>query len=120
MVLSVIGAIVPGTGDPMNGIVRNGDGIAKENYEWPALVFGPRFGAAYDVRGNQKFVVRGAFGLFYDRPEGNSVFNQISNPPFSEAATVRYGQLQALGASTATQTPPTNSREMLGVRCSLR
>lgn len=104
---AVIGAIVPGTGDPVNGIVRNGDGIAKENYVWPALVFGPRFGAAYDVRGDQKVVVRGAFGLFYDRPEGNSVFNQISNPPYSEAGTVRYGTLQNLGTGRVTQTPPT-------------
>jgi hypothetical protein len=104
---AVIGAVVPGTGDPMNGIVRNGDGIAKENYEWPALVFGPRFGAAYDVRGDQRVVVRGAVGLFYDRPEGNSVFNQISNPPYSEAGTVRYGTLQNLGTGRLTQTPPT-------------
>jgi hypothetical protein len=104
---AVIGAVVPGTGDPMNGIVRNGDGIAKENYLWPAVAFGPRFGAAYDLRGNQTIVLRGALGLFYDRPEGNSVFNQISNPPYSEAATVRYGQLQALGSAAATQTPPT-------------
>ena len=104
---AMIGAIVPGTGDPMNGIVRNGDGIAKENYVWPALAFGPRFGAAYDLRGDQKMVLRGAFGLFYDRPEGNSVFNQISNPPYSEAGTVRYARLQNLSSSTLTQTPPT-------------
>ena len=103
----VIGAIVPGTGDPMNGIVRNGDGIAKENYVWPTLVFGPRVGAAYDLRGDQKVVIRGAIGMFYDRPEGNSVFNQISNPPYSEAGTVRYGRLQQLGTGRLTQTPPT-------------
>ena len=104
---AAIGAVVPGTGNPMNGIVRNGDGIAKENYLWPRVAFGPRVGAAYDVRGDQTLVVRGSLGLFYDRPEGNSVFNQISNPPYSEAATVRYGQLQTLGSAAATQTPPT-------------
>jgi hypothetical protein len=89
----------------MNGIVVNGDGIAKENYLWPTVAFGPRVGAAYDVRGDQKLVVRGSLGLFYDRPEGNTVFNQVGNPPVSQAATVRYGQLQSLSTSRATQTP---------------
>jgi hypothetical protein len=101
-----IGAVVPNTGDAMNGIIRNGDGIARENYTWPTLVLGPRFGAAYDVRGDSTVVVRGALGLLYDRPEGNSVFNAISNPPYSTSSTVRYGQLQSLNNSNARQTPP--------------
>ena len=98
---------MPNSGSALNGIIRNGDGIAKENYTWPALALGPRFGMAYDLRGDQKMVVRGALGLFYDRPEGNSIYNQISNPPYSTASTVRYGQLQSLSSSAATQTPPT-------------
>ena len=31
----------------------------------------PRIGAAYDVYGNAKTVVRGNFGIFYDRTPGN-------------------------------------------------
>ena len=50
--------------------------------------------------------MRGSLGLFYDRPEGNSIYNQISNPPYSTASTVPYGQLQSLSTATATQTPP--------------
>ena len=46
-----IGSLVPGSGDPYNGIVKAGDGIAKTNYTWPTLGFAPRFGAAYDVSG---------------------------------------------------------------------
>ena len=102
-----IGAIVPNTGNALNGIIKNGDGIAKENYVWPSVVLGPRFGVAYDLRGDQKMVVRGALGLFYDRPEGNSIYNEISNPPYSTASTVRYGQLQSLSSSAAVQTAPT-------------
>src|SRR5438132_2625845 len=103
---AIISAIVPNTGNPLNGIIKNGDGIAKENYTWPMIALGPRFGIAYDLRGDQKTVVRGSLGLFYDRPEGNSIYNQISNPPYSTASTVRYGQLQSLSTATATQTPP--------------
>ena len=47
-----IGTIVPDTGELMNGIIQAGKGIAKENYTEPALVFGPRVGAAYDITGN--------------------------------------------------------------------
>ena len=45
---------------------------------------------------SQRLVLRGGFGLFFDRPNGNSVFSQVGNPPFSTATTVRYSQLQSL------------------------
>ena len=32
--------------------------------------FGPRIGFAYNIRGTNRFVVRGAYGLFYGFPEG--------------------------------------------------
>ena len=51
-----------------------GDGIAKDNYIWPGLALAPRFGVAYDLTGTQKLVLRGGGGLFYDRPDGDSVF----------------------------------------------
>jgi hypothetical protein len=104
---AAIGAIIPGSGNTLNGIKQAGQGIAKENYVWPNLMLAPRFGAAYDLRGDQKIVVRGGMGLFFDRPEGNSVYNQVANPPYSQASTVRYAQLQTLGqGGLATQTPP--------------
>jgi hypothetical protein len=102
-----IGQLVPNTGDALNGIVKAGDGISKYNYEWPAIGYAPRFGGAYDITGSQRFVLRGGFGLFFDRPNGNSVFSQVGNPPFSTATTVRYSQLQSLGSGgLSTQGPP--------------
>jgi hypothetical protein len=62
---------------------------------------------AYDVTGEQRFVVRGGGGLFFDRPSGNSVFAQVLNPPNIQNVTVRYGQLQSLGsAGLTTQSAP--------------
>ena len=97
---ALIGQIVPGTGNAANGIVRAGDGISKYNYEWPALALAPRFGAAYDVSGKQTMVIRGGIGLFYDRPDGDSIYYQSQNPPTSTNQTVRNGMLQSLGSGT--------------------
>lgn len=94
---AAIGTPIPGSGNPLNGIVRAGDGIAKTGYRWPALVVGPRFGVAYDLTGTQTTVIRGGAGLFYDRPDGNTVFSIPGNPPIATARDLRNGQLQTLG-----------------------
>jgi hypothetical protein len=92
-----IGTPIPGTGNLLDGIRRAGDGIANTNYTWPALVVGPRFGFAYDVTGKSNLVLRGGFGLFYDRPDGNTVFSTPGNPPTATAQDLRNGQLSTLG-----------------------
>ena len=102
-----IGALVPGTGNTTNGLFLSGQGIVDTTYNWPALGLAPRFGAAWDVTGKQRFVLRGGAGLFFDRPSGNSVFAQILNPPTLQNVTARYGQLQSLGTGgLTTSTPP--------------
>jgi Carboxypeptidase regulatory-like domain/TonB-dependent Receptor Plug Domain len=93
----LIGTPIPGSGNLTNGVVKAGDGISKYSYTWPALVFGPRFGYAYDLTGGQKIVVRGGGGWFYDRPDGNTVFSIPSNPPITSSTTMYYGQLSSLG-----------------------
>jgi hypothetical protein len=97
-----IGTVVPNSGDRLDGIRAAGDGIAKTGYVWPSMVFGPRFGAAYDLSGDQRFVVRGGLGLFYDRPDGNTVFSIPSNPPFADGQDLRNGNLQNLSNSVST------------------
>jgi len=106
----LIGQIVPNSGDLSNGIVLSGNGISEYNYEWPTLAIAPRFGFAYDVTGVQSVVVRGGVGLFYDRPDGDSVYYQSQNPPTSSSTIVRYSTLQALaggGGGAASQGVPT-------------
>ncbi len=101
-----IGTPIPGTGNPLNGIKRAGDGIAKTGYKWPTLVVGPRFGAAYDLTGTQSIVLRGGGGLFYDRPDGNTVFSIPGNPPMATAQDLRNGQLSTLGSGLSPQPVP--------------
>ena len=77
--------------------IQAGQGIAKTNYVWPTIVFAPRFGFAYDVTGKQSWVIRGGGGLFYDRPDGNTVFSSPGNPPIATTKDLRNGLLSTLG-----------------------
>jgi hypothetical protein len=99
---AAIGTVVPNSGNLTNGIRQAGDGIADTSYVWPKLVVGPRFGVAYDLTGSQTFVLRAGGGLFYDRPDGNTVFSIPGNPPISTSQDLRNGQLQTLGSGLST------------------
>ena len=65
-----------------NGIGIGGkNGIPKGlvNNSW--LNFGPRLGFSYDLSGQGKTVIRGGFGLMYERIQGNDMYNGATNPP---------------------------------------
>ena len=102
----LIGTPIPGAGNPLEGIRQAGDGISDYGYTWPTLVFGPRFGAAYDLTGTQSIVLRGGVGLFYDRPDGNTVFATPNNPPITNTADLRNGTLNNLGGGLAPRPVP--------------
>ena len=98
-----IGSLVPNSGPITNGVYASGDGpVAETMYTYQPLGWTPRFGAAWDVHGDQRFVVRGGAGLFYDRAPANTVYGTVNNPPFTRNVTVRYGELQNLSATGLT------------------
>ena len=103
-----IGTLVPNTGNLTNGLFQSGQGIAKTTYTFPMLNVGPRLGVAYDVTGKQQFVVRGAWGLYFDRPRPGDAQALVGNPPGgSRIITIRYGQLQSLtNGGLSTVSPP--------------
>ena len=103
---AAIGTLVPNTGDRLNGLFLSGEGITKTTYTYPGLGVAPRFGLAYDLTGEQRFVLRGGGGLFYDRPNGNDIYAQVTNPPAVQNVTVRYAQLQSLSSGLSTVGAP--------------
>jgi hypothetical protein len=103
---ALIGRLVPNTGKITNGVIQAGAGIERGLYRNRGVHFAPRFGFAYDVKGNQSLVVRGGGGVFYDRPQGNTVFDLVQNPPVTIQPTFFYGRVQDIGSGQVLIAPP--------------
>ena len=69
-----IGRIVPGSGDRFQASYQAGRASARRSPTANKFRVSPRVGFAYDITGKQAFVARGAFGVLYDRPQGNQVY----------------------------------------------
>jgi hypothetical protein len=72
----------------LNGIgIPGQNGIPKgmvDNY-WNT--FGPRIGFAFDPMADGKTVIRGGFGVMYERIQGNDMYNGGPNIPFSASVS---------------------------------
>lgn len=101
-----IGRLVPNSGTLTNGVLTAGAGLERGVYRNRGIQFGPRFGFGYDVTGKQSLVVRGGIGVFYDRPQGNTVFDLVQNPPSTIAPTLNFGRMQDLGSGQVLLAPP--------------
>jgi carboxypeptidase family protein len=93
-----IGRLTPGS-NRFNGAFQAGKGIDDQLQSGSAFRVSPRIGAAYDVTGVGDFIVRGGFGIFYDRPQGNMVFDMIANAPGVLNTQLQWGRLQELTAA---------------------
>lgn len=88
----------------VNGFPRGG---VKNDYD----TLQPRVGFAWDVLGKGTTVMRGGFGLFYERIQGNDVYNAALDPPFAyqpSATNVYFSSptTSALTGQTTTQSFP--------------
>ena len=88
----------------VNGFPR---GVVQNDYK----TVQPRVGFAYDVHGDGKTVVRAGFGMFFERVQGNDVYNAALNPPFAyqpSANNVYFSNphTSALDGTTTTQAFP--------------
>ncbi len=93
--------IVPGSGDPLNGIFPLGaPGVGNTGVPNPKfLLFAPRGGFAWSPRGNQKTVIRGGFGWAYNRINIANAINDFENG-LTPRVDYRQTSLGTLSAST--------------------
>jgi hypothetical protein len=101
-------------GNRFNGLVRAGDGIPSDErgrvaasdaalalvptgaplgFYQPADRLAPRFGFSFAPLNDDKTVVRGGFGMYYDKVEGNLIFSQVNVPPFVSQPSFSNGNL---------------------------
>jgi hypothetical protein len=107
------GTIVPNSGNLYNGLIRAGDGVpadevgrvpgatsalfnsipagAPRGFFQAQHMFSPRFGFAYAA--TSKMVIRGGFGMFFARPQGNMIFSQVNVPPILLVSQFENGNL---------------------------
>jgi len=95
------GMVIPG----QNGVPK---GVVNSDY----ATLQPRLGFSYDLMGTGKTVLRGGFGTFYERLQGNDIYGVAnSNLPFEyvpNVGNVYYSNPHCSWSSTASTSNPAN------------
>ena len=140
-VINPSSGVVVSAPSPYNGLVLTGSGFpdsAKgrvQQYDDPAVralfhnlpqggantdwgAFAPRIGFAYALTSSQDTVLRGGFGLAYERVEGNFIFSAINNAPFNPVATTLNGYVTdpGNGATGAASVQTINNSHYLDMK----
>jgi hypothetical protein len=102
---ALIGSLVNNGKGFINGVYANGMGLAGKNgypkglMDDRGILYAPRVGIAYQIAA--KTVLRAGGGIFYDRLQGNPVFDMLPNPPSTIIPQFYYGNLASIPPASA-------------------
>jgi hypothetical protein len=138
--LTANGTIVPGSGNPFDGMIRAGNGVptseigrvpgatsaavlavpagAPRGLYNPQNLLMPRFSFAWSPLAARKVVVRGGFGSFHDRTEGNLIYAMTAFPPYGYQVQYQNGNLAQPGGAAVP--PPAPQGTIRGIDPNLK
>jgi hypothetical protein len=113
------GLVLTGTGFPdaaKGRVVQYGDAAVQALFRNLPLGgaysrwgnYAPRIGFAYDLTGKQSTVLRGGYGVAYERIQGNFIFGGVDNPPFIQQVTVLNGTIENPAGAIVSADPVQN------------
>jgi hypothetical protein len=106
-----IGDYIPNSGNPASGtfVLGGPGGVPEAPYHQAALKAAPRIGFAYDLMGDGKTAIRGGWGMFYNRLDGNQYYTLSGQAPASYNVGVSNLTLGQIAAQNTGATPSINS-----------
>ncbi len=125
------GTIAANSGNRYNGLILPGSGIpadeagritgvdpaamaaiprgARRGFYEARLLWAPRFSFAFAFDAHT--AIRGGFGVFYDKPEGNIIFSQLNIAPWLQSVNLENGNLANPSGGTAAALTPFGSMD---------
>jgi hypothetical protein len=101
----LVGAIVPNTGNPNNGLALGKDPNTPPGYRITrAIDVEPRIGVAWDMFGSGKTVLRVQGGVYHSPRVGGGTTggNLVNNQPANRSFSIDFGNIDLLAALTGT------------------